>query len=172
MILDYELDHCQGTAENAHLEPYFGEGKSLESCYVGISGAVHTMGGDVSALEHSSLPQKPRPSARGDFVIAGQSLRLVIIRKVCMYSFQRKGQNFPPLLEPSFCFPPGTPCRICGWKDSSGNLAVPSRQPEPAKTSAGTGDVTPQQRLRVRARPQILSRNVILLEPLLEISGI
>ena len=168
----YVLDHCQGTAENGRLELHFGEEKSLQSCCVGISGAVHTMGGNVSALKHSLLSWKHRPSAREDFVIAGQSLRLLVIRKVCTYLFQCKGQNFSPLLELSFCFPPGTPCRICGRRDSFSHLAVPSGQREPANTSTGTGDVLPQWRLWVRARLQIFSCSVILLELLLEISGI
>lgn len=65
----------------------------------------------MSALEHALVPQKHRPSARADFVTVGQSLRPVIIRKVCTYSFWCKGQHFPPLLQPSFCFSPGSPCR-------------------------------------------------------------
>lgn len=79
------------------------------------------------------------------FVIAGQSLGLTIIRKLCTDSFQHKCRSFTPLLEPSFCFPPGIPCRVCGWKGSFGNLPVPSRQQEPANTSGETGDVLPQQ---------------------------
>lgn len=86
------------------------------------------------------------PSVRGGFVIAGQSLRPVIIRKVCMHLSQSKGENFPPLLEPSFYFFLGTLCRICRWRDSFGSLAVATGQWDPANTSPGTRDVLPQQR--------------------------
>lgn len=171
-VLDVRAWSLSGHSWKWSLWTTFWEGKSLESCCVGISGAVHTMGGDASVLEHSSLPWKHRPSARGGFFIAGQSLRLVIIREVYTYSFQCKDQNFSSLLEPSFCFCPGTPCRICGRRDFFGNLAIPSGQREPDNTSAGTGDVLLQQRLRVHARLQIFSCNVILLELLLEIRSI
>lgn len=50
----YVLDHCQGINENGLLELHFVELKSLES-FVGISGAVCTMGIDAPALEYSSL---------------------------------------------------------------------------------------------------------------------
>lgn len=52
----YVLNHHQGTAENDLPELHFGEGKSVESCCVVISGAVHLMGGYVPALEHFLLP--------------------------------------------------------------------------------------------------------------------
>lgn len=120
----------------------------------------------------ASLREQAFSQGAFSFVIAGQSWRLVIIRTVCTDSFQHKCQNFTLLLEPSFCFPPGIPCRSCGWRDSFGNLALPSRQQEPANTSGGTGGVLPQQRLRVRAHLQIFSCNAVLLELLLEISSI
>lgn len=121
---------------------------------------------------HASLRALDFSQGAFSFVIAGQSLRLVIIRKVSTDSFQHKCQTFTPLPEPPFCFPPGIPCRICGWRDSFGNLAVPSRQQEPASTSGGTGGVLPQQTLRVRSHLQIVSCNAVLLELLLEISSI
>jgi len=98
----YVLDHRQSTAEDGLLELHLEEGKSLEHCCVGTSGAVRTMGRDASVLEHSSLPRKHRPSARGDFVTAGQSLRLVIIRKA---HFNGKVRTSHRLLSPPFAFP-------------------------------------------------------------------
>lgn len=156
-----------------HLELHFGEGRSLESSVLGSVVQVCTMGGVVSALEHSLLSQKHKPSAWRDFVIAGHSLRLGICRKVCTYSFQCRGQNSPPLLEPSCCFDPGTPSLQDMWVEG---LPRQSGCSQPAARAyqhlCWEPEVLPQQRLSICALLQISCCHVILLELLLEISGI
>lgn len=147
------LDVCVGSwSEHSwnNLELHFGEVRSVESWGQWCSTPPERLCSCTGTL-FASLRAQTLSQGASSFLIAGQSLRLVIIRKVCADSFRHKCQTFTPLLDPSLCFPPGIPCRICGWRDSFGNVAVPSWQPEPANTSGGTGDVLPQPTLRVHS---------------------
>lgn len=113
------------------------------------------------------VPQKHRPSARGEFVTAGQSLRPLVIRRVRTYRLQCKGQNVPPTSRALLLFSPRYSLQDLGW-------GIPSAggQPEAANPSAGSADALRRRRARARARLRTSGCNAILLERLLHVSRI